>query len=360
MIVERTRTARLTVVGPMLGRHPGYVPFVGEALALHLASAGYPVTLTSHYRQRLYRLADIAATIVRRAGQTDIQILQVYGGLSFVSEDLASWLAARFNHRIVMHLHGGQMPEFIARHPAWTNRVLRRADVIVAPSAFLKKALAPLGLDARVIPNAIELARYPYRHRPVVAPRLMWMRTFHSVYNPEMAVRVLARVRQQEPAATLVMAGQDKGTIADVQRLAQQLGVDDAVRFPGFLDHEAKVREADAADIFLNTNHIDNTPVSVIEACAMGLPVIATHVGGIADLLTDGEDALLVADNDDRAMADAVVRLVREPGLASRLSTRARARVERFSWDDTRQQWEELVSELMEESAPLNLRSGVA
>jgi glycosyltransferase involved in cell wall biosynthesis len=338
---------RLLIVGPMLGRHPGHVPFVGEVLGAHLASAGYPVVLTSEYRQRLMRLADIVATIVRYARQTDVQILQVYSGLSFIAEDIASGLARLFGQKVIMHVHGGDMPAFMARHPRWTRKVFGRAAAIVAPSAFLERALKSYGFDVRVVSNAVELAKYPYCHRETVGPRLFWMRTFHDIYNPEMAVRAFARVKQLEPKATLVMAGQDKGTARDVQRLAQELRVADAIRFPGFLSGADKIREAADADIFLNTNRIDNTPISVIEACAMGLPVVATNVGGIADLLRDGQTALLVPDGDDRAMADAVMRLLRQPQLASQLSRAGRRMADALSWEHTRPQWEELIAELM-------------
>ena len=337
----------------MLGRHAGYVPFVGEVLGSELARCGYPVVLTSDRLGRVARLADMSATLIRRAAAIDVQILQVYGGLSFVGEDVVSSIGALSGHRIIMHLHGGAMPAFMARYPNWTRRVLGRAAAIVAPSRYLQQALSPFGFEARVIANAIDLPAYPYRRRGAIEPRLFWMRTFHSVYNPELAVRVLARVRQSYPGATLVMAGQEKGTQADVKRLAGELGVDDAIRFPGFLDFAGKAREGDAADIFLNTNRIDNTPVSVIEACAMGLPVVATRVGGIADLLTSGKTALLVDDDDDRGMADAVVALLRDPQLAVRLSDAGRGLAETFSWERTRPQWERLLGEVVAPRAAL-------
>ena len=130
-----------------------------------------------------------------------------------------------------------------------------------------------------------------------------------------MALRVFRRVRDRVPHAVLVMAGQDKGFQAQTMELARDLELDDAVTFPGFLNMEAKLREGSVADIFLNTNRVDNMPVSVVEACAMGLAVVATKVGGIPDLLTDGDNALLVPDNDDERMADAVLRLLNDPDL---------------------------------------------
>jgi len=341
-----SRTARLAVVGAMLGRHHGYVPAAGEVLAMRLARNGYDVVLTSHRRHRLYRLADITRTLLTQASKIDVQILQVYSGPSFIAEDIASWIGVRCGHKIIMHLHGGALPTFMARYPRWSRRVLRRASAIVTPSAFLQRSLASLGFDSRIIPNALDLPEYPYRHRVTLAPRLFWMRAFHDVYNPEMAVRVLARIQQVEPRATLVMAGQAKGAEADVKRLATELHVEHAIEFPGFLDFADKVRAANGSDIFLNTNHIDNTPVSVIEMWAMGLPVVATNVGGISDLLTDGETGLLVPDGDDRAMAEAVIRLLREPDLAARLSTSGRGMAEQLSWEKTAPEWDRLLGEL--------------
>src|SRR6185295_7644884 len=120
-----------------------------------------------------------------------------------------------------------------------------------APSPFLARAIEPHGFHARVIPNVIDLALYPYRHREGVAPRLFWMRSFQQLWNPLMAVRVLARLRETWPDASLVMGGEEKGMLAETKALAQQLGVTHAVNFPGFLNMEGKTQEGNAADIFI-------------------------------------------------------------------------------------------------------------
>jgi len=338
---------RLCFVGPMVGRHPGYVMTQGEILADHFASAGYPTISVSASPNRYTRLCEIITTLLRERSAVDVQCLQVFGGPSFVVEDIASWLGKLFGQRLVMVLRGGAMPDFVARYPAWSRRVLGRAHALVAPSPFLAQALARYGFDVRVIPNVLDISAYPYRHRRVLAPRFFWMRAFHPVYNPEMAVRVVARVKRTFPRASLVIAGQDKGMQVGVRRLTQELGLNGAARFPGFLDMKAKVREGNSADIFLNTNHIDNMLVSVIEACAMGLPVVVTNVGGIPNLLTDGETALLVPDDDDEAMASAVTRLLQDPELAGRLSANGRKLAESFSWEQLHPQWEKLFSKLM-------------
>ena len=338
---------RLCFVGPMVGRHKGHVTIQGEILSGLFREADYSVISVSHARNRYARLVDIVGSLIRRRGEIDIQCLQVFGGPSFVVEDIASRLGQLFGQRVLMFLRGGAMPAFMAHHPRWTRRVLRRANAIVAPSEYLARAVSEYGFSAEVIPNVIDISRYPYRHRQHLEPRLIWMRTFHEIYNPMMAVRVLARLRKTVPDVTLLMAGQDKGLEAQVQKFAVSLGLRSAVRFAGFLDMQQKASLGNECDIFINTNHVDNMPVAIVEACAMGLPVVATDVGGIKDLLTDGETALLVPDNDDEAMVRAIKRLLNEPDLVGQLSAKGRELAERSSWERVQPQLERVFAELL-------------
>jgi glycosyltransferase involved in cell wall biosynthesis len=341
----------------MVARHKGHVTTQGEILSGLFREADYSVMSVSHARNRYARLVDIVSSLVRRRGEIDIQCLQVFGGPSFVVEDVASRLGQLLGQRVLMFLRGGAMPAFMARHPRWARRVLGRADVIVAPSEYLARAVSEYGFPTEVIPNVIDISRYPFRHRQRLQPRLMWMRTFHEIWNPMMAVRVLARLRQTVPDATLLMAGQDKGLEAQVQELAISLGVRSVVHFAGFLDMQQKANLGSECDIFLNTNHVDNMPVAIVEACAMGLPVVATDVGGIKDLLTDGETALLVPDNDDEAMVRAIERLLNEPDLAAQLSAKGRELAERSAWEKVRPQWERVFAEILDGNSRKRVRN---
>lgn len=232
------------------------------------------------------------------------------------------------------------MPTFMARYPKLTRGVFRRAAAISVPSDYLQRGLAEHGFQTQIIPNVIRAGSYPFKQRRQLEPRFLWMRTFHPIYNPEMAIRTFAKVRQTRPNATLVMAGQEKGSGEAVRALTKELGLENAIEFPGFLDMQAKAREFARADVFLNTNDIDNTPVSVIEACAAGVPVVATNVGGLADLLTHEQTGLLVPPNDDQAMANAISQLLDGPDLAESLSANARQLALACSWENVLPQWE--------------------
>ncbi len=349
-VAARPGLPRLCFVGPMLGVNPGWVTTQGEILAALLADGGYPVRVTSHIPARLPRLADTLRSLVAWRGEIDLVVHQVFSGPAFAVTDAASWLCRLLNLPQIMVLHGGALPEFAAARGGWVGRVLRRAAVVVAPSAYLARDFArfpELAPRLRIIPNILEIENYPFRLRAAAQPRLLWMRTFHEIYHPEMAVETLAGLRRTHPAATLTMAGQEKGLHDAVRELAASMGLADAVRFPGFLGPEDKAREFAAHDIYLNTNHVDNMPVSVLEAGAFGLPVVATAVGGIPDLLRDGETGLLVPDGDTAAMVAAVRRLLDEPALVERLSRNGRALAESCGWVAVRELWATVFKEVL-------------
>jgi glycosyltransferase involved in cell wall biosynthesis len=172
------------------------------------------------------------------------------------------------------------------------------------------------------------------------------MRTFEDIYNPDMAIAVLEELQLHFPNARLTMAGQPKGTLERVQSLAAAKGLTEKIRFAGFLDMANKQREFARHDIFLNTNRIDNMPVSVLEAAAFGLPVVTTAVGGIPYLLEHEQTGLLVENENVAGMAAAVRRLLREPELTERLSANGRQLAEASDWTHVQPQWETLFREL--------------
>ncbi len=111
------------------------------------------------------------------------------------------------------------------------------------------------------------------------------------------------------------------------------------VRFIGRVPPSDIWRYYAEADIYLQTPNIDNMPISVLEAFASGCAVVATNVGGLPAILTDGEHGLLVKDNDHEAVAASVLRLLDDPALADRLTRAARESCERYRWQNVRARW---------------------
>ena len=203
--------------------------------------------------------------------------------------------------------------------------------------------MRPFRRDVLLVPNALDTRSFPFRLREAPAPRLVWIRAFHEIYNPTLAPRVLAALTPSCPTVRLTMVGRDKdGSLSRVQRVAAELGVADRVEYSGPVPNAEIGACLERADIFLNTTNVDNTPLSVLEAQAAGLCVVSTNVGGLPYLLEDGKDALLVPRDDPAAMAGAVRRVIDEPGLGASLSRNGRTKAEGFDWSCVLPMWESL------------------
>ncbi len=331
------------LIGNFLSGHDGRRTY-SEDLAARLEAAGAGVLRASTLMFRPARMADMTGAALGARGDYRVAVIDVYSGRAFLWANVAARVAKMRGRPVVLALHGGRLPEFAARHGARVGRLLRLADAVVAPSGYLRDALAPWRGDIAVIPNAVEVERYPFRLRTRAEARLTWLRSYHAIYNPEMAVEVLARVRAEKADARLTMYGADKdGSLERVREAARRLGVEEALELRGAIPKEAVGEALAEANVFLNTTNTDNTPVSVLEAMACGLCVVSTNPGGVPYLVEDGVDGLLVQPGDADGMAKAVLRVLTEEGLSGRLSAMARRKAERHDWSRVLGEWESLL-----------------
>ncbi len=147
----------------------------------------------------------------------------------------------------------------------------------------------------------------------------------------ETLLDAFARVAGEHPGARLAIAGDglERGAL---EARARQRGIAGAVHFLGLTrDAEEVLR---GADLFVSPSWAESFPYVVLEAMALGLPVVATEVGGVAEAVEDGRTGLLVPPRDPEALAAAISRLISEPARADDMGERGRRRVAlRFSRD---------------------------
>ncbi len=337
---------RLCFIGPMLGQNPGWVTTQGEILAGLMAQEGYKVLGVSKRPERFRRLVDTMTSLIAWRNEYDLAILSLFSGKAFYLGGISAVICKLLRKPFIIWLHGGNLPNYYQRNRKFVETLLASAEIIVAPSRYLAQ-IARSHIDKlKIIPNVINIENYPFRLRRELRPHLLWMRTFHPHYCPEMAIEVIGQLRKSMPEIRLTMAGQDAGNLEYIQALVKKNGLGGCVRFAGFLNLSAKQREFSEHDIFINTNRIDNAPVSVIEAAAFGLPLVATQAGGISDFLEHRKTALLVETGDVNGMCQAVTCLLENPELASILSFQGRRLAETWDWKNVRQMWIGCINEV--------------
>jgi glycosyltransferase involved in cell wall biosynthesis len=131
----------------------------------------------------------------------------------------------------------------------------------------------------------------------------------------------------QEPRLHVLAVGQGQ-LEAEVQALHRELGLGDRCRLLGYRTDVKDLMAA--ADLFVLASAFEGLPVSIMEAMAAGLPVVATAVGGVPEAVVDGETGLLVPPRDASALAAALLQLARDPDLRAEMATKARVRSEVF------------------------------
>ena len=331
--------ATLGFIGIHAGGRPGQPPGQDEALAARFAEEGHRVRSASTLRNPVLRSMHHAAALL--TWRVDLVVVAVFSGRSFLMAELATSLAGLRGVPVVLFLHGGNLPNFAPAHRERVERVLRRAERVLAPSGYLASTFQEWGYDVGVIPNLVEIEQGEPVVRTDPRPHLLWMRTFHPDYDPIAAVRTFAEVQRHLPEAHLTMAGADHGSLAATRAEVRRLGLDGSVTFAGYLDAAGKRSAFASNDVFLNTNVVDNMPVSVLEAASAGLVPVATAIGGLPALLDGGRHGILVPPGDPVAMGRAVMELLGDPARYRALSASARALAERSSWPEVRARWNE-------------------
>jgi glycosyltransferase involved in cell wall biosynthesis len=315
-----------------------------EVLSSQLEAEGYRMISGSSQKSQLLRLFDMLLLILKHHSKSHLLLIDTYSTSAFWFAVFSARLARILNLAYIPILHGGDLPKRLASHPKHCRQLFGKAKVNVAPSAYLMHHFQKAGYtNLEYIPNTIMLEKYAFKQRQNLQPHLLWVRSFAFLYNPMLALQVLERLLNHYPEAKLSMVGPFKDDSIEECKAyveANQL----PVTFTGGMPKEDWLDYAKDFDIFINTTNVDNTPVSVMEAMALGLPVVSTNVGGIPFLLEDQIDALLVEPNQVETFTEAVLKLLENPKLAASLSKAGREKVEQFDWQVVKERWHSVIS----------------
>jgi glycosyltransferase involved in cell wall biosynthesis len=247
----------------------------------------------------------LMASFVRAARRVDADLLHAHWLP-------AGWVAARTGKPYVVQVWGTDV-ELAGRVPGLARRILRGARFVIAASSALAESAAELGApDVRVIPSGVDL---PDEIGEEASPPEV---LYAGRLSPEKGVLELVEAAR---GMNLVVAGD--GPLRT--RIPGALG---------FVPHDELQRHYARAAVVACPSRREGFGVACLEAMAHARPVVATNVGGLRDLVTDGETGLVVPPRDPAALREALDRLLGDRGLRRRLGAAARERArDRFSWD---------------------------
>lgn len=333
------------------------VPEPGPLLAV-LAQEGVPVDVVPFpvLRRAVLRPAQLARFVLSAPWHTARLVRLVRRrspDVVYVNTlTLPHWLVACRLARVPMLCHVREAQEQLARNTARVlTAPLRLAPCVVANSDATRRwivAHAPSVADrVRVVRNGY---RFPTAPAPRVrsgAARLLVVGRLNPLKGQDTAIDAAALlVGEGRDVELEIVGGVFRGyeAYADTLRSrAEQLGVGERVRLTGFLADPTAAYER--ADVVLMPSIVESFGNVAVEAQSLTRPVVATSVGGLREIVVDGESGLLVPPRDPRAVADAVAKLLDDPALAERLAVAGARRVrEEFGFERMTRGLEEAIA----------------
>jgi L-malate glycosyltransferase len=323
----------------------------GEGMAVEIVQVNAPYTPRWVGRvpavRAMFRLAPYLSRLWRAAGRNELFHVMANSGWSWhLFGAPAIWIAYLRGIPVVVNYRGGEAEAFLRRSAPAVRFSMKRASVLVVPSRFLQQVFARFGLEARIVPNIVDLKRF---FRGSTSPGCMHVvitRNLEPLYDIGTGVRALALLLRRHPDARMTIAGSGPER-ERLEELVARLGVGAHVRFTGRLDSDEMANLYRTATISLNTALADNMPNSVLEALASGLPVVSTNVGGVPFLVDHEKTALLVEAGDAQAMAESMARVIEDHALRERLIRNGLDYVQGFTWERVRKLWMETYRETL-------------
>lgn len=368
---------------PPLGGGGGRVT---ERLAREYARRGHQVdVLTSAYHDLPSDEERDGYRIVRvRAMRRSTNVAQVHEMLSYcVSSSIAAakhhrdapydavhaffgipsgvgayWLRRRTGLPYVVFLGGRDVPRpnpeppyyrylYVLLKPA-IRAIWREASHVVACSDGLRdlaRATDPTASVA-VIPDGVDLEAFtPKEHRSEGPARILGIGRLIPRKGFDALIRATAALEQRGRTGFEVEIVGDGPERQSLERLAETLGVGHRVRFAGTVSYADLPARYAAADIYALTSHAEGMPLVVLEAMATGLPIVATDVQGMQELVEDGSNGYRFAVGDHEALAQRLEELIANPASRAAFGVASRQRVERYSWSSIADSYLELLQD---------------
>ncbi len=276
-----------------------------------------------------------------------VTMIHVGSNASLYRKAVFTTVARWLGQRVVTHFHAGDFDHYYARQSRfgqrWIRSGLQRSHKLIAVSQASAQRLRELLPAANVvmIPNGIQTREFaPLPRERDAWVRLLFVGGMGKLKGERDLLRALQLAVARVPHLRVSLLGHGAESVA---ALCDEGGLRAHIEHLGPVPPAARARFFRAADFFVLPSYGEGMPMSVLEALAAGLPVLATNVGGIPELITHGVEGLLLAPGQVQELAERIVLLANDSQLRSQMGQAALTKAQQF---DEQRVMERLMNEL--------------
>jgi glycosyltransferase involved in cell wall biosynthesis len=244
---------------------------------------------------------------------------------SFIRKSTLLAIARLFRCKTIFHLHCGEFIQLTEKSGPlkqwWTRRTLQKSTKVIVVSKTAADFIAQFapGSDLQIIYNAVKVEALNDRAEE---GRILFLGNTGVLKGIFDLLAAIAALKEKFPAIKLAIAGD--GHLAAVIATAHELGIDAHIEILGWINADQKRQELSRASIFALPSHAEGLPMSMLEAMSAGKAVLVSHVGGIPQVIKDGENGLLVPPTDIASIIHALTNLLENKPLRTKLAHNAR------------------------------------
>jgi len=365
------------------GREMGGIATVVFSLLEEQSRAGSPILLTlddttlaemarqKGYRTDVFRASPLTAPValyrvVRLLQREHVALIHTHSVLAHIF----GYFIKKWMRKVcfLMHVHASIQRELVSQENVFLKRKIyahaisvafRSCDALIANSDAVRHDLIERGISAEkitVIHNGVDVEKIRCAAGSSEVPGILseklgqnrivgTLGRFTPIKNQKLLLLAARRIVKQHPDVLFLLAGDGKER-GRLEQMGRELGLEDKLIFTGWLDSPYPVLSR--MDILVLPSLWEGLGVTILEAMALGKPVVATMVGGIPEVVSDGETGLLVPSDDEEALASALHKLLSDPKLAHEMGRRGKIVVEeRFPSTRTAREVEEVYESSM-------------
>ena len=322
--------------------------FGGEGQKLYeaLKNEGYTTYKKSGHRNKLLRLVDTLWFLIFNNRKYKTVIVMIFGGQSFIMESLAIIAAKVLNKKIIGVIHGGAFHEFYANNKTWCKFILGLSGQVYTPAKFLKQHFEKEGFNFGYLPNFVHLDEFPLKkEKQTHTAKLLWVRSLHKVYQPELAIKAVGVLKNRFPEISLTIIGADKGELENCRKIVKQLHLETRINLLGFVPNNQLIKYYHNHDIFINTTLYESFGVSLMEAASAGMPIISTSVGEIPFLWENGNNIVLIDENNENALAEKIEKLLTDNNYKNMIADNGNKLAKKHEWLEIKKNWFRILGE---------------
>jgi len=238
-----------------------------------------------------------------------------------------------------------------------SNLIVRNADAVVALSSDMKRQIAEVtNTQSVVIPNGIEVERFeglsPEKAKEELGIKnnekvILFVGSLRPIKGTRYLIQAMLMIKQQEPNARLLIVG-DGPDRQSLENLVRKLDLQQSIDFVGRLPQERIPHYMSACDIFTLPSLSEGFGLACLEAVSSGLPVVATGVGGLPDLIEDGKNGFLIPARNVAELARKLVTLLESDELRQEISKNNREKAQKYDWSIVSHRIEEVYESVLE------------